>query len=310
MRVVVIGQAAFGEAVLKRLLDEGEEIVGVSAPATREGARPDPLRALAEARDLPVFTTRELKKAEAFAAYAGVKPDLNVMAFVTDILAEQVLYEPALGTIQYHPSLLPRHRGASAMNWAIIQGDTRTGLTVFWPDKGIDTGPVLLQKEVEITPDDTLGSLYFGKLFDMGVEAMAESVALVKAGDAPRLPQDETQATYEPICGDEHAAIEWSRPASDVYNLVRGCNPQPAAHTTYQGKRLKIFDCALSNEAAEGRPGDVIAVNADAFVVGLNGGTLTVHRVQPEGSAKLKAPEFVEASGMRAGDRLGEQAAA
>ena len=281
MRVVVIGQAAFGEAVLKRLLDDGEEIVGVSAPASREAARPDPLRALAEARDLPVFTTRELKKAEAFAAYAGVKPDLNVMAFVTDILAEQVLYEPALGTIQYHPSLLPRHRGASAMNWAIIQGDTRTGLTVFWPDKGIDTGPVLL-------------------------EAMAESVALVKAGDAPRLPQDESQATYEPICGDEHAAIEWSRPASDVYNLVRGCNPQPAAHTTYQGKRLKIFDCALSNEAEEGRPGEVIAVAGDAFVVGLKGGALTVRRVQPEGSAKLKAPEFVEASGMRAGDRLGE----
>ncbi|MEE9286300.1 MAG: methionyl-tRNA formyltransferase [Dehalococcoidia bacterium] len=304
MRIVVIGQAAFGEEVLKRLLDTGEDVVGVSAPATREGARPDPLRALAEERGLPVFTTRSLKKPEAFAAYAEVQPDLNVMAYVTDILAEQVLYAPKLGTIQYHPSLLPRHRGASAMNWAIIHGDTRTGLTVFWPDKGIDTGPIVLQREVEITHDDTLGSLYFGKLFSMGVDAMAEAVALVKAGKAQRLPQDESQATYEPICRQEHAAIDWSKPAEEVYNLVRGCNPQPSAHMTCQGRMLKIFDCQIST-AAPGPPGEVVEITDDGFAVGVDGGRLVVHRVQPEGSAKLKASDFVQTSGLRVGDRLG-----
>jgi methionyl-tRNA formyltransferase len=305
MRIVVIGQAAFGEAVFKRLLERGEEVAGVSAPATPPGGRPDPLRAAAEERRLPVFTTRELKKPGVFEGYAALKPDLNVMAYVTNILAERVLFEPKLGTIQYHPSLLPRHRGASAMNWAIIQGESRTGLTIFWPDKGSDTGPVLLQREVAIERDDTLGSLYFSKLFPMGVDALAEAVALVKAGKAPRIRQDHARATYEPICGDEHAAIDWAKPASQVYNLIRGCNPQPGAHTVFKGRRLRVFDCALAPGPADGQPGQVLWVEGDSFTVALSGGALAIKRVQPEGSGKLKAPEFVATVGLKTGDRLG-----
>ena len=305
MRIVVIGQAPFGEAVAKRLVEAGEEVVGVSAPATPEGGRPDPLRAYAESQDLPVVTTRLLKKDDAYGQYLGMKPDLNVMAFVTDILAERVLFTPPLGTIQYHPSLLPKHRGANAMNWAIMQGDTKTGLTIFWPDKGIDTGPVLLRKEVDIEPDDTLGSLYFDRLFPRGVDAMAESVAMVKAGNAPKIEQDHEQATYEPICKDEHSLIDWSKPAREVYNLIRGCNPQPGAHTTLRGERLGIFDCRLRAGGGRAKPGEVIAGGGDEVLVALDGGSLAVHRLQPAGSPKHKAPDFVAASGIKAGDRLG-----
>ncbi len=305
MRIVVIGQAPFGEAVLKRLIERGEEVVGVSAPATPPGGRPDPLRAAAEARGLPIFTTRDFRKTEVvFQAYAALKPDLNVMAYVTDILAERVLWAPMLRTIQYHPSLLPRHRGASAMNWAIIQGETKTGLTIFWPDRGTDTGDILLQREAAIEPDDTLGSLYFNKLFPMGVDALAEAVAMVKAGTAPRIRQDHSKATYEPICRDEHGVIDWTKPAQQVYNLIRGCNPQPGAHTTLRGKRLRIFDCKLA-PAAGGEPGTVLQVAGEGFIVALNGGTLGVHRVQPDGSGKVKAPEFAASAGLKAGDRLG-----
>ena len=304
MRIVVIGQAAFGEQVLARLLEEGREVVGVSAPA---GApeRPDPLAALAEQKGLPVCVTRELKKDDVYDAYAALAPELNVMAFVTDILAERVLYAPRLGTIQYHPSILPRHRGASAMNWAVIQGETKTGLTVFWPDKGIDTGPVLLQKEVQVGPDETMGGLYFQKLFPMGVDAMAEAVALVEAGKAPKLAQDESQATYEPICKDEHAGIDWSKPAAEVYNLIRGCNPQPGAHTTLRGERLKIFDCNAEFEPVRGHPGEVVELSDDAFRVALDGGSLLVQRVQPEGSAKVKSSDFASSAGVELGERLG-----
>jgi len=305
MRIVVIGQAPFGEAVFKRLLERGEQIVGVSAPATPEGGRQDPLRAAAEAKGLPVFTTRDLRKTAVFDAYAALKVDLNVMAFVTDILAERVLLAPLHQTIQYHPSMLPRHRGASAMNWAIMQGDTRTGLTIFWPDKGIDTGPILLQKEVAIEPDDTLGSLYFNKLFPMGVDALAESVALVKAGKAPRVRQDHSKATSEPICGDEHACIDWSKPAREVYNLVRGCNPQPGAHTTFRSQPLKVFDCRLRIEAVKEKPGEVVRIGSDAIEVALNGGLLLVQRVQPKGAPKQKSGEFVTATGVHAGEVLG-----
>ena len=305
MRLAVIGQAPFGEAVFKRLLDDGEEIVAVSAPATPEGGRVDPLRAAAEERGIPVFGTRDFKRDEVFEAYQALAPDLNVMAFVTDILAERVLFAPPLQTIQYHPSLLPKHRGASAMNWAIIQGETRTGLTIFWPDKGIDTGPILLQQEVEIEPDDTLGSLYFGKLFDMGVDAMSESVRLVKAGEARRIEQDHSQATYEGLCQDAEGAIDWSQPAQQVYDLIRGCNPQPGAHTTFRGAPIQIFDCRLGGVDGDAPPGEVVSVSADEVAVALTGGSLRVHRVRPKGAPKQKAAEFVAVSGIQTGERFG-----
>ena len=304
MRIVVIGQAPFGEAVAKRLVEAGEDIVGISAPATPEDGRPDPLRAYAESQGLPVLTARALKKEDVYQEYASWKPDLNVMAFVTDILAERVLFTPTLHTIQYHPSLLPKHRGASAMNWAIMQGDAKTGLTIFWPDQGIDTGPILLQREVDITPDDTLGSLYFDRLFPMGVDAMVESVRLVKEGKAPKIVQDGSDATYEPICKPEHAAIDWSKPAGEVYNLIRGCTPQPGAHTTFRGAPLKISDCGLVNEGG-GKPGSIARVTDAEIIVHLNGGALALRRVQPQDSPKLKAAEFIAATGIKAGDTLG-----
>jgi len=306
MRIVVIGQAAFGEQVLKRLLENGEEVVGASAPETPAGGRPDPLRALAEERGLPVCTTKDLKLDEVYQAYAALKPDINVMAFVTDILAERVLAGPSKGTIQYHPSLLPKHRGASAMNWAIAQGKKQTGLTIFWPDKGIDTGPVLLQKEVPIEPDDTLGSLYFGKLFPMGIDAIAEAVELVKNGKAPSVAQDESQATYEGLFEKENAMIDWQKPAQEVYDLVRGSNPQPGAHTIQRGRELSLFDCKLDTEPPRGLPGRVTGIDHDHFIVALNGGSLLVYRVQPEGSGKLTAAEYIAVGRINSGETLGE----
>ena len=304
MRIGLIGQAAFGEAVLKALVEQGDEVVGVCAPATPEGGRPDPLRTAAEAAGLPVLPTRRLRRDEAMVQrYLDLKPDLSVMAFVTDIIPESVLFGPPLQTIQYHPSLLPRHRGASAINWAIIQGDARTGLTIFWPDRGIDTGPVLLQREVAIGPDDTVGSLYFNHLFPMGVEAMVESVRMVRAGGAPRINQDESEASYEPICRDEHAAIHWAAEPSQTYNLIRGCNPQPGAHARLNGAMVRIFDCERQ-PGAGGVPGEIRSIDDDGLLVSLGSDALLVKRVQPDGGGKVAAAAFAQAQGIEAGARL------
>lgn len=304
MRIAVMGQAAFGEAVLKRLTEDGHEIAGVSAPAPAEGGRPDALWAAAEAAGLPLVDTVALKGDAGLRQWTDWQAELCVMAFVTTIVPMRALEAPKLGTIQYHPSLLPLHRGASAMNWAIINGDTETGLSVFWPDRGIDTGPILLQKPAAITSEDTLGTLYFGKLFPMGVDALSEAVALVSAGMPPRIEQDQSLGTYEPICGDEHAEIAWYKPADRVSALIRGCNPSPGAWTTFEGKRLRIFDCQLLGKQVEGMPGTVLDVTDDGFDLRLNGDVLHVGRVQAEGAKKSPAGEWAASVGLKQGFRF------
>lgn len=301
MRLALIGQAAFGKAVFDALLAAGEQIVAVSS-ITGSDERPDPLWAAAGDAGIARFPTGQLKKPDVLDAYAATAPDLGVMAFVTHILPERVLELPARGTIQYHPSLLPRHRGISAMHWAIRQGETRTGLSIFWVDKGIDTGPVLLQRGVSIGPDDTVGSLYFDKLFQPGVEALVESVRLVREDTAPRIAQDESLATYDPPADDANSAIDWSRPAHEVYNLVRGSNPAPGAHALLRGERVRIFDARLSADAPSAAPGTVVAVGDAGIDIALNGAVLRAQRLQRPGGKKVLATEFAAEMGVVVGD--------
>ncbi len=306
MRIALIGQAAFGEAAFNALRGAGEEIVAVSSITGTE-ERPDALHAAARAAGTPFFATGKLKKPDVLDAYAAAKPDLGVMAFVTHILPQRELDLPALGTIQYHPSLLPRHRGISAMHWAIRAGETKTGLTIFWVDAGIDTGSILLQREAAIAPDDTVGSLYFDKLFAPGVASLVEAVRLVREGCAPKIAQDDAQATYEPPADDANSGIVWELPARRVYDLIRGSNPSPGAHATLRGARVRFFDARLSNDPYDGeaRPGTVLAIGESIDIV-LDGGVLHARRLSLDGGKKLGAAEFAEAAGVAAGARFGD----
>jgi len=302
MKIVLIGQAAFGEKVFQSLFQRGEEIVGVFLPPDIPG-KPNTFKELAWQSGIAYFQPPRMRAPEVYTEYIKLNPDLNVMAFVTDIIPEKILNFPKLGTIQYHPSLLPRHRGGSSINWAIIQGETKTGLTIFWPDKGIDTGPILLQKEVDIDPDDTVGSLYFNKLFPLGVEALVEGIELIKQGRAPRIAQDESQATYEGLCTDKVAIIDWSCPAAPVYILIRGTNPQPGATATYGGKRFKVFDSKLV-EKESGSPGEVVKVDPGGFVVACKEGSILIIKVQPQGQGKIASKDYAEQIHLTPGDRL------
>lgn len=305
MRIVLIGQARFGEEVLKALFEHGEDVVAVYAPVDSPG-RPEPLKVAAEKQGVPVFQPARMRAPAVYTEYIKLEPDLNVMAFVTDILPLSILNYPKLGTIQYHPSLLPKHRGGSAINWAIINGETRTGVTIFWPDKGIDTGPILLQKETEISPDDTVGSLYYDKLFPLGVAALVESVVLIKSGKAPRIAQDESKASYEVLCTENEAIIDWSQPAAKIYDLIRGTNPQPGATTYLRGAKLKIFDSAFINASQDKLPGVVTEISEKGITVAGKGGAILVKRLQPQGSAKITATEYAQAVALKAGDCFGQ----
>ena len=305
MRIVVIGQEAFGGKVVEALVEQGETVVGVFAPPDREGRPPDPIKAAAEQQDIPVLQFRRMRNQEAVDAFKALNADLCVMAFVTDIIPDAILEAPSKGTIQYHPSLLPKHRGPSSINWPIIQGETETGLTIFWPDKGLDTGPVLLQKTVEVGPDETLGSVYFDKLFPMGVEALAEAVRMVADGTAPKLVQDESQATYEGWCRSGDVTIDWRDPVEKIYNQVRGCDPSPGAATTFGGETILLFRASKLPVVASKVPGEVTEVSDDGFTVASADGGLLVGRVQPPGSGKVMAGEWIKSVGLTPGARFG-----
>lgn len=304
MRIIVNGQQSFGKSVLEALIDRGEEVVGVYCEPDKEGRPADPIKEAALERKLPVFQPKTYRKAETREQMASLKPDLCVMAYVTLFVPEEALNIPTHGSIQYHPSLLPLHRGPSSINWPIIWGEKKTGLSIFWPDNGLDEGPILLQKEVEIKDEDTLGSLYFNSLFPMGVEAVLEGVDLVRDGKAPRLDQDHSKATYEGWCKGELVRINWHMPLQTTWNLVRGANPQPGAWTTFDGNRVSIFDSVKIAEPKSAQPGQVISVSDDGIAVAAADGQLQVKRVKPDGAKKMPAAEWAAMADVKPGARL------
>ncbi len=304
MRIALIGQQDFGRAVLEAFLARGDTVVAVfCAPET---GRPDPLRLAAEARGVPVHQFARLTDPAAAEALRAAGAEIGVMAYVTQFVPQAFCAVPTFGTIQFHPSLLPAHRGASAMSWAIIAGRRQTGLSIFRPTDGLDEGPVILQRRVKIEPDDTLGSLYFGKIFPLGVAALIEAAELVVSGKAAALAQHEAGAGYEGIIRDAESEIHWASHIDLTYNLVRGCNPAPGAWTTLEGRKLFLFDCAkrIARTFAEvkgKRIGEVVAAGPAGITVLGQGGFLEVSRLRWDGGKKIAAAE----AGIAAGAVLG-----
>jgi len=309
MRIAIIGQQDFGKAVLEAFLARGDEVAGVFCAPEKEGAKADPLRAAAQEKGLKVFQFQSLRNKEAHDALRGLNTDLGIMAYVLQFAPQEFVRIPKKGTIQYHPSLLPKYRGPSSINWPIIRGDTKTGLSIFRPTDGLDEGPVILQKETPLDPDDTLGSVYFDRLFPMGVAAMLEAADLVIGGKHREIVQDEALASYEGWCRAAEAKVNWATHVDFIYNLIRGCNPAPGAWTTLNGKKLQIFDArkhAFRNfGAVKGKIGEVSEVSAASFFVTAQGGRIEVLKAKHEDGKKVSAAEFVAQHGISPGTLLG-----
>jgi methionyl-tRNA formyltransferase len=296
MRVALIGQQAFGKSVLEAFLERGTTVAGVFCAPEKPGAKADPLRAAAEERQVQVFQLPSLRGEEAAQILRGLNVDLAVMGYVLQFAPQSFVNIPRLGTIQYHPSLLPRYRGPSSVNWPIIKGDKQTGLTIFRPSDGLDEGPIILQKTVAIGPDDTLGSVYFDQLFPLGVAALLEAAELVDAGRHREVAQREELATYEGWCRDPEARINWHAHVDQVYDLIRGCNPAPGAWTPVQGQKVRIYDVVRHRTrtfgAVAGKPGELCAIGGESIEIALQGGRLELQVVRPEGAAKMAAAQL------------------
>src|SRR5712671_716822 len=269
MKIAIIGQQDFGKAVLEALLARGDEVAGVFCAPEKEGAKADPLKVAALEKGLKIYQFASLRNKEALNAMRALNADIGIMAFVLQFAPQEFVKIPKHGTIQYHPSLLPKYRGPSSINWPIIRGDTKTGLTIFRPNDGLDEGPVVLQKETPISADDTLGTVYFDRLFPMGVKAMLEAADLVVSNKHREVVQDESQATYEGWCRKAEAKLNWANHVDFVYNTIRGCNPAPGAWTTLEGKELQIFDArkhpVRTFGAVKGKIGEVVEATEKSF---------------------------------------------
>ncbi|MDB5862818.1 MAG: methionyl-tRNA formyltransferase [Betaproteobacteria bacterium] len=309
MKIAIIGQQDFGKGVLEAFLKRGDEVAAVFCAPEKPGAKADPLRAAAEERGLKVFQFKSLRGEDAHDALKSLDVDLGVMAYVLQFAPDTFVHIPKLGTIQYHPSLLPKYRGPSSINWPLIRGETRTGLTIFRPNEGLDEGPVILQKECQVGPDDTLGDVYFKSLFPLGIEAMLEAADLIKAGKHTERAQDERQASYEGWCRDAEAKINWANPVDFVYNTIRGCNPAPGAWTTLNGQKVQIFDAkkhAFRRYAdVSGKIGEVSDVTETSFRVTAQGGAIEVLRARGADGKKISGGEFARANGLANGVLLG-----
>jgi methionyl-tRNA formyltransferase len=310
MRIAIVGQRDFGKAVLDAFLARGDTVGAVFSAPEKPGAPPDPLRLAAAQRDIPVHQLASLKADEARRALGALDADLGVLAYVLQFVPQEFATIPRHGTIQFHPSLLPRYRGPSSINWPIIRGDTRTGLTIFRPTDGLDEGPIILQKECPIGPDDTLGSLYFDRLFPMGIAALQEAADLVVRDGAVGSAQDESQASYEGWCRDNEAQINWHNHVDLIYNLIRGCDPAPAAWTTFKGRKLQLHAVrkhpARTFAEVKGGIGAVTAIGEHSVFVTAQGGQIEAFKLRYDGGKKLPAPQVCAEAGLSLGAVLGE----
>lgn len=304
MRLIVMGQQAFGKDVLAKLLDTGtDEVVAVYCEPDKDGKPVDPIKEFALEKGLPVEQPANFDEQSTLDTLKGYDADLMVMAFVNVFVPEAARDTPTHGSICFHPSLLPLHRGPSAVNWPIIMGSKKSGFSWFYPSDGLDEGDSLMQWECPIEPDDTVIDLYFKKIYPVAVDSVLEVVDHYRNGTPPRIVPDESQATYERRCTARHSQITWHRLVGQVYDLIRGTNPAPGAWTTYQGAKVGIFDS--EPVPGDGISGRIRAIGDEGIDVQCVGGRIRVKRVRPEGGAKVPAAEWAKEVGLEVGQEFG-----
>src|SRR4051812_41947319 len=309
MRLAIIGQQDFGKAVLEAFVARGDQVAGVFCAPEKPGARADALKVAAQEAGVPLFQFQSLKSPEATAKLRGLNADIGIMAFVLQFAPQDFVKIPKHGTIQYHPSLLPKYRGPSSINWPISRGDHETGLTIFRPTDGLDDGAVILQKRTPIGENDTLGSVYFDRLFPMGVKAMLEAADLVVAGKHKEVIQDESQASYEGWFREAEAKIHWANHVDFIHNLIRGADPAPGAWTTLNGVKLQLFDSrkelVRTFGAVKGKLGEVVDIADGRLVITAQGGRICAGKAKLGDGKKLGAADLLSAGQIKVGALLG-----
>ncbi|XP_041058749.1 mitochondrial 10-formyltetrahydrofolate dehydrogenase isoform X1 [Carcharodon carcharias] len=304
LNVALIGQSLFGQEVYSNLRKQGHKVVGVFTVPDRDG-KADPLAVAAEKDGTPVFKFPKWRLkgkpiVDVVEAYKSVGAELNVLPFCSQFIPMDVINHPRHGSIIYHPSLLPRHRGAAAINWTLIHGDKVGGFSIFWADDGLDTGPILLQRQCDIDPNDTVDSLYNRFLYPEGIIAMVEAVQLIAEGKAPRITQPEEGATYEGIQRKENSKISWDQPAEAIHNWIRGHDKVPGAWTLINGQAITLYGSSMyKGTIPSGQPLEINGASKSGLVTsnglvlfGNDGNMLVVRNLQFEDGKMIPASKY------------------
>ena len=308
MKIAIVGQQDFGKAVLEAFLARGDQVAAVFCAPEKEGARPDALRAAAQAKGLKLHQFKSLRAPEAVKAMQEARADIGVMAFVLQFAPQDFVNTPRCGTLQYHPSLLPKYRGPSSINWPISRGDTETGLTIFRPTDGLDEGAVILQQRTPVGDNDTLGNVYFERLFPMGVQAMLQAADRVVAGKHQETAQDESQASYQGWFREAEAKIHWANHVEAIHNLIRASDPAPGAWTLLDGTKLQLFESrkeiVRTFGAVKGKIGEVLGLEDGRLVIAAQGGRIHAGKLKLGDGKKVAAAELVSSGSLKAGQLL------
>jgi methionyl-tRNA formyltransferase len=294
MRIVFIGTGDIGLPTLQTLLKSEHDVVGVVTQPDKPVGRvqlvePPPIKMAVSKTKIPVLQPARIKERQAVEEIRALRPDAIVVMAYGQILPRDVLQIPRIACLNLHASLLPRWRGAAPIQAAIAAGDRETGITVMYMDEGLDTGDVLLQRTIDILPDDTGGSLH-DRLANIAPEALLESLQLLAKGSAPRIPQDKTLATVAPKLGREHGRIDWLEPAKVIERKIRAFHPWPGAFMKFDGRNLKIFSAVVVK--LSGKPGETLRTEKE-LVVAASDGALSLREVQLEGKRRMTATEFL-----------------
>ncbi len=309
MKIVFMGTPDFAREALEKIIQAGHEVVLVvtqpDKPKGRSGElQVSDVKACALEHNIPVFQPVKIKEAEHVAYLKSIEADIYVVAAFGQILSQEILDIPRFGCVNIHASLLPKYRGAAPIQQAIIDGEAKTGVTIMQMAAGMDTGDILIQRELEISDDETGGGL-FDKLSVMGGELIVDALPMIERGELTPVPQDEALATKCGKLSKNMGKIDFTKSAVSIRNLIRGLNPWPSAFTSLDGKMLKIWKADIRENSGEtGSCGSIVAVSKDSFTVMTGDGLLDVKEVQLEGKKRMAVKDFLLGYKLQVGTEL------
>ena len=309
MKIVFMGTPDIAKGCLQKLIDEKLDVVGVVTQADKPIGRGKkmgmpPVKELALEHNIPVYQPAKARDEEFINTLKEINPDLIIVVAYGQILPKALLDIPKFGCVNVHVSLLPKYRGAAPINWVIINGEQKTGVTTMYMNEGLDTGDIILQSEFALSDEITAGELH-DKMKDRGADVLIETLKQIEKGTAPRIPQNHEEFTYAPMMNKALGEINWSKSAREIHNLVRGVNPWPSAYTTYEGSTMKVWKTEVLNETSDKEPGTILKVDKDGIRISTKDNVVLVKEIQMPGKKRVLVSEYIKGNNINTNIILG-----